>query len=723
MKFFYRYLPYDKNSIPANVLFMQTPNPEQYAAIHHREGALLIIAGAGAGKTQVIIRRIIHLMETGVSPNKILALTFTNKAAREMSDRIIGEGYTSVLLTTFHSLGVRILRECIEQISGYTKNFTIYDEKDSLEIIKTTLSELNISFDKSKLYSIKSQISKIKNEWDTSLLENDHTIRTICRTYQEQLHQNNAVDFDDLLLFPVQIWKNNPDVLKQYQSRWNFILIDEYQDTNHVQYLFASLLAEKHKNICVVGDPDQSIYSWRGAKLDNFTHFQSQYPDSRVIYLEQNYRSTEHILEAANSLIAHNQNRMKKSLWSNLGKGELVKTYSASTDKEEAKFVIETIIQYQKKNISLSDSVIFYRTNSQSRILEDALLKKNIPYRIIGGISFYQRKEVKDLISFLRIALCPHDSLSFIRSIHIPKRGIGEKTISLINTLAIDKQIPIFTLCEHIVSDRIDFPVKRIKQSLALYVNQIQTIQEMVRDSISLPSIFRYILKETKYLDLLSQDDKDIYLDRKAITEELISKAVDWYREFPHLHPLQFLEELTLTNTKREADAKDILSLMTLHHGKGLQFSVVFIVGLEEDIFPHINVKHIPQSLEEERRLLYVGMTRAKQILYITSAQYRLLFGISKVMHPSRFLCEINPAHIERIQSKLHKEPNESGFSVGTSVRHRSFGIGIVKRQYNTSFGITYDVLFETTGEMHSLIAKYAKLERAISETSDSLRI
>lgn len=703
---------------------MQTPNPEQYAAIHHIEGPLLIIAGAGAGKTQVIIKRIMYLMKTGVSSDKILALTFTNKAAKEMSHRITEEGYSSVLLTTFHSLGVKILRECIDQIPGYTKNFTIYDEKDSLDVIKTTLAELNISFDKSKLHFIKSQISKIKNEWNTSLLENEHVIRTICRTYQEQLHQNNAVDFDDLLLFPVQIWKNNGDVLRQYQSKWDFILIDEYQDTNHVQYLFASQLAETHRNICIVGDPDQSIYSWRGAKLDNFTHFQNQYPESRIIYLEQNYRSTEHILQAANSLISHNQDRMKKSLWSNLGKGELVKTYSASTDKEEAKFVIDTIIQHQKKNISLSDSVIFYRTNSQSRILEDELLKKNIPYQIIGGISFYQRKEVKDIISFLRIALCPHDSLSFIRSIHIPRRGIGEKTISLIIGLAIDKQIPIFTLCEHIVSERIDFPVKRIKQSLAVYVNQIQTIQEMVKNSTSLPSIFRYILKETNYLDLLSQDDKDIYLDRKAITEELISKAVDWYREFPHIHPLQFLEELTLTNKKSEATASEKLSLMTLHHGKGLQFSLVFIVGLEEDIFPHINVKHIPKSLEEERRLFYVGMTRAKQLLYLTCAQYRLLFGISKVMSPSRFLHEIDATHVERISSKkLNRELTESEFPIGTSVRHRSFGIGVIQRQYNTSFGITYDVLFNTTGEIHSLIAKYAKLEKAISETSDSLEI
>lgn len=702
---------------------MHTPNPEQYAAIHHRDGPLLIIAGAGAGKTQVIIKRIMHLMKTGVPSSKILALTFTNKAAKEMSDRITEEGYTSVLLTTFHSLGVKILRECIDQIPGYTKNFTIYDEKDSLDIIKTALTELSIPFDKSKLHSIKSQISKMKNDWNTSLLENEHPFRTICRTYQEQLHQNNAVDFDDLLLFPVQIWKNNRDVLRQYQSKWDFILIDEYQDTNQVQYLLATQLAENHRNICIVGDPDQSIYSWRGAKLDNFTHFQNQYPDSQVIYLEQNYRSTEHILQAANSLISHNQDRMKKSLWSKLGKGELVKTYSASTDKEEAKFVIEAIVEYQKKGISLSDSVIFYRTNSQSRILEDELLKRNIPYQIIGGIYFYQRKEVKDIISFLRLALCPHDSLSFIRSIHIPKRGIGEKTISLINSLATDKQIPIFTLCEHIISERIDFPVKRIKQSLAVYVNQIQTIQEMVKNSTPLPSIFRYILKETKYLDLLSQDDNDVYLDRKAITEELISKAVDWYREYPHLHPLQFLEELTLTQTQSENTTSEKLSLMTLHHGKGLQFSLVFIVGLEEDIFPHSNVKHIPKSLEEERRLFYVGMTRAKQLLYLTCAQYRLLFGTSKVMSPSRFLHEIDSTHIERIKSKWTREPIESEFPIGTAVRHRSFGIGIIQRQYNTSFGITYDVLFTATGEMHSLIGKYAKLEKVISETSDSLKI
>lgn len=694
---------------------MQTLNLEQYTAIHHIKNPLLIIAGAGAGKTQVIIKRIMHLMEIGVPAYKILGLTFTNKAAREMSNRIINEGYNSVLLTTFHSLGAKILRECIEQIVGYTKNFTIYDEKESLDIIKVVLQELNIKFDKSQLQSIKSQISKMKNEWDTSLLEKEHPMRTICRAYQEQLHQNNAVDFDDLLLFPVQIWKNNPDCLKQYQAKWDFILIDEYQDTNHIQYLFVSLLAQAHRNICVVGDPDQSIYSWRGARLDNFAHFQTEYPDAKIVYLEQNYRSTEHILQAANSLIRHNENRLKKNLWSNLGEGERVKLHSASTDKEEAKFVIDKIIQHRGKNISLSNSVIFYRTNSQSRILEDELLKNNLPYRIIGGISFYQRKEVKDLISFLRIALCPHDSLSFSRSIQIPKRGIGQKTISLLSQLSMDRQIPIFTFCQHIILGRISLSLPpRIRQSLTIYVNQIHTIQEMVKNSTSLPLIFRYILEETKYLDLLAQEDKDVYSDRKAITEELISKAVDWYKEFPHLHPMQFLEELTLTNTKTESSDEDTLSLMTLHNGKGLQFSLVFIVGLEEDIFPHINAK-LPENLEEERRLFYVGMTRAKQFLYLTHSRYRLLFGTSKIMLPSRFLQEIDSVHIENVSYKSYNEREESGFSIGTLVCHRSFGRGVVKRQYNTSFGTTYDVLFEETGEVRALIAKYAKLEKVIA--------
>lgn len=692
---------------------MQTLNSEQHTAIQHIKNPLLIIAGAGAGKTQVIIRRIMHLMEIGVPAHKILALTFTNKAAREMSNRITNEGYSSVLLTTFHSLGAKILRECIDQIVGYTKNFTIYDEKESLDIIKTVLQELHIKFDKSKLHSIKSQISKMKNEWDTSLFEKEHPLRTICRVYQEQLHQNNAVDFDDLLLFPVQIWENNPECLKQYQDKWDFLLIDEYQDTNHIQYLFASQLAATHRNICVVGDPDQSIYSWRGARLDNFAHFQKEYPDAKIIYLEQNYRSTEHILQAANSLISHNENRLKKNLWSNLGKGERIKLYSASTDKEEAKFVIDTIVQYRKKNVSLSNSVIFYRTNSQSRILEDELLKNNLPYRIIGGISFYQRKEVKDLISFLRIALCPHDSLSFGRSIQIPKRGIGQKTILLIGQLAMDREIPIFTFCEHVILGRIHISLTtRLRQSLTIYVNQIHTIQEMVKNSTSLPLIFRYILEETKYLDILAEEDKDLYADRKAITEELVSKAVDWYREFPHLHPIQFLEELTLTNTKPESSNEDTLSLMTLHNGKGLQFSLVFIVGLEEDIFPHINAKHIPENLEEERRLFYVGMTRSKQFLYITYSRYRLLFGMSKIMLPSRFLREIDPVHIENIQYKSQVETEGSGFSIGTLVCHRTFGRGIVKRQYNTSFGTTYDVLFEATGEVRALIAKYAKLEK-----------
>ena len=621
-------------------------NPNQLDAALHQDGPLLVLAGAGSGKTRIVTYRIAQLIEKGVEPDEILAVTFTNKAAREMQERIHkllhGKCYDSYpTICTFHSLGAQILRESIHHL-GYANNFAIYDEEDANKLLKGCLDSLGAPKEKSLMKMVRSLISNSKNELlDPSDLDLSGTkpelqklIPEAYRLYKERLQIANALDFDDLLLLPVQLFRSCPDVLEMYQKRWLYVSIDEYQDTNHAQYMLAKLLVQRNQNILVVGDPDQSIYSWRGANIRNILNFEQDYPGAKTVRLEQNYRSRSNILDAANALIEHNQSRLAKNLWSDLGEGEMIQLYVAGNEKEEASYVVREIEHLHSfHKIPLSDMTIFYRTNFQSRIFEDFLLRRQIPYVIVGGISFYHRKEIKDVLAFLRMVESDTDAISFSRTVNLPKRGIGPTTLE-----KIFNESRTNLLGPHNIK-------LSAKQSVSLneYRELIHHLRR-VKDEEPLHKLVLATVRESRYLDVL-REDKETYEDRKANVEELIAKAREWEGESLST----FLEELSLKSSLDEAEnPEDCLNLMTIHNGKGLEFNSVFLVGMEEDLFPHANSRDSYEAVEEERRLCYVGMTRAKERLYLTAAEARFLWGQHRMMRPSRFLKEIPRHFLER---------------------------------------------------------------------------
>lgn len=700
-------------------------NPEQWEAVQHVEGPLLVLAGAGSGKTRVVTYRISHLMEIGILPTDILAVTFTNKAAEEMKKRIQDLQGKQVLACTFHSLGARILRESISGL-GYRSDFTIYDEDDSENLLKSCLETLNIRDEKGLLKNARMYISSAKNNLlgpkEMPTYNHERLYADAYALYQAKLKECNAVDFDDLLYLNVKLLKEQEHARKEYQQRWLFLLIDEYQDTNFAQYMLAKLLVEKHKNLFAVGDPDQSIYSWRGARYQNILNFSTDFPGAKIITLEQNYRSTSTILQAANALIAHNEKRYEKNLWSNLGSGEKIHICISQNEKKEAEFVIEKIIRHRLDGrMSLDDMVIFYRTNAQSRIFEDALLARRLPYQIIGGLSFYQRKEIKDILSFLRIVMSGADYISFSRTINIPKRGIGGATIKKIAELASQKEIPIFNLCERLLVQPEMAPDVKLsakqRDGFTSYVNLIKTLREKVGSQTAISHLLTDVVQMSKYLEYLKEDPETME-DRKENIEALISKAAEWEQERDNPSLSAFLEELSLKSVKEEETDEPRIKLMTLHNGKGLEFEVVFIVGMEEDLLPHINSKDSQESLEEERRLCYVGMTRAKKYLYLCAAFNRYMWGMPRLMSPSRFLKEIPVEFLQNTsprelhsEEESYEEEREFLFEPGDAVIHREFGRGVVQRAYHTSYGPTYDVFFAESKSNRSLVAKYAKLQ------------
>ena len=696
---------------------LENLNPEQLSAAQHVEGPMLVLAGAGSGKTRVVTCRIAHLLELGVPSSEILALTFTNKAAGEMRQRIKSMTDQYVLTSTFHSLGARVLRESIHAI-GYRNDFTIYDENDSLQLLKTCLAGMGYKDEKGLLKSIRIAISNAKNDLlSPNDLDQDFRSRTdqilkdVFIAYQDKLKEYNALDFDDLLYLTVKLFRESEETLKHYQKRWTFVLIDEYQDTNAAQYFMTNLLVKVHNNLFVVGDPDQSIYSWRGANISNILEFEKDYENAQVVSLEQNYRSTETILEAANGLIQHNTERYKKTLWSQLGAGEKIGVFIAENERQEAQFVVEELIsKTREQHISLRECVIFYRTNSQSRTFEDAFLKYQIPYVIIGGLSFYQRREIKDILALLRMVVSDADFLSFARTINLPKRGIGNTTLGKFREEAERLQMPILTLCR----TRPIKLTKKVEEGISDYLEVIDTLKGMVKENLPLEEIVQEAIALSGYERVLKEDPES-YEDRKGNLEALINKAAEWSEEREDPTLLHFLEELSLKSSLDENPTHDSVRLMTLHNGKGLEFTLTFLVGMEEDLFPHINAKDEIEKLEEERRLCYVGMTRAKQFLYLTAATYRFMWGTSKVMCPSRFLKEV-PSHYLSVLSEQKNEEEESwgeesGFRVGTAVFHKDFGKGIVKKSYNTSLGLTYDVHFLESNITRTLVGKYAKFQ------------
>lgn len=691
-------------------------NPQQKEAVDHVEGPMLVLAGAGSGKTRIVCFRIVHLLQLGVPSSEIVAVTFTNKAAEEMRLRVQRLAHTFVLTCTFHSLCARILRESIASI-GYSRNFVIYDEEDSEKVVKECLAALNLTEEKGLLKKMRMRISHAKNNLiepeDTTL--DDQAFVSVYRLYQNKLKEYNALDFDDLLYLTVKLFRECPDALEEYQRRWSFILIDEYQDTNQAQYLIVKLLAAKHNNVFAVGDPDQSIYSWRGANINNILNFESDFPGAKVISLEQNYRSRNTILQAANALIRNNTGRYEKNLWSERGLGEKIGLYIADNDLAEADFVAKKIVKHHEDDgIPLSECVIFYRTNFQSRIFEDALLRRRIPYIIIGGLSFYQRREIKDILALLRIVLGGSDFIAFSRTINLPKRGFGESTLAKLKQFADEQQVDIFTACQEIISGRRPFKLgPKPAEGLRQYVETIEALREMVKQNIPLHEILSATMERSKYLEYLKEDPESEE-ERRGNLEELVSKAAEWEDQVNEPSLASFLEELSL-KSHHEEGPQDSVRLMTLHNGKGLEFECVFLVGMEEDLFPHLNSLDSPDSLEEERRLCYVGMTRAKEHLYLSASRNRLLWGGTRLMRPSRFLNEIpseyiQPFHISFRPIASFDADEEQAFSPDDAVLHKDFGMGIVRKSYNTSLGLTYDVYFPQAHSTRTLVAKYAKL-------------
>lgn len=661
---------------------LESLNDYQKEAVLHKEGPLLILAGAGSGKTRVLTTKIAYLIkEYDVDARNILAITFTNKAAKEMKTRIeelIGK--TSIQASTFHSFGVKILKENCEKL-GYKSNFIILDSDDSLTLVKKILKDFNLDPKRFSPYMIRNKISSNKNELimpdDYKKFvynEEDDVVYKVYKKYQEILKQNNSLDFDDLLILPITLFKKNPDVLAYYQDRYRYIFIDEYQDTNYAQYLLTKMISAKYHNICVVGDNDQSIYAFRGANYKNILNFEKDYPDCKVVMLEQNYRSTKTILNAANSVIKNNKERKDKNLWSLKESNEKITYYKAADETDEVHYILKKVKELVANGVSYQDMAILYRTNAQSRVFEQELLKQNIPYRIIGSFYFYSRKEIKDLLAYMRLVYNPDDDLSLLRVINTPKRGIGNKTL---RSLEEEASLYHTSLFQAINSGK-ELAFKELILTLQKDLEKM-TLTEFV-DNILEKTGMRRALKEEKTLEA---DIRLEYLEEfKSVTKMFESRVGE-------ISLADFLLEISLVADSEEyKDDPNRLTLMTVHAVKGLEFSYVFLAGLEEGIFPHRNSMDTLAELEEERRLMYVAITRAKDKLFITSAKKRMLFGQENIAVPSRFIKEIDPSLIdleekENMFTSINKRVNnfydeDKIYNYGDKIKHEKYGLGVV---------------------------------------------
>lgn len=699
-------------------------NPQQKEAILTTEGPLLVMAGAGSGKTRVLTHRIAYLMsEKQVSPYNILAITFTNKAAREMKERVeklIGERGKDVWISTFHSMCVRILRRDIDLI-GYDLNFGILDDADQLSVIKTVMEDLNLDPKRQSPKYFLSQISNAKNELKTPSdlnkeFENEDVIR-VYEKYQQTLFKNNRVDFDDLLMLTVHLFEKHPEVLSFYQNKFQYIHIDEYQDTNHAQYKIVTLLAEKFRNICVVGDSDQSIYSWRGANIENILSFESDYPDASVVLLEQNYRSKQMILNAANDVIKNNSGRRDKQLWSDRGEGEAIEYHRASDGDVEANYIADKIAYMRRDTYDYHDFAVLYRTNSQSRAIEQALLRQNIPYRLVGGQSYFKRKEIKDLMAYLRLICNPDDDLSFVRVVNEPKRGIGAASIDKLSHFAAESELSLMSS----IQDATGVVAKATLNKLMDFKTMIYMLRAQIEDH-SLASFIDLVLSQTGYLEMLENENtieadsridnlgefksmatqfEDVDLDEILAEEESEERADDLPTMTKLIILLNDLMLQTDTETEEEANESKV-TLMTIHAAKGLEFPVVFICGFEDGIFPlRSAIEQGADDLEEERRLAYVAITRAEDLLFITNAQSRYQYGMRSANPESMFIREISENYLnktgiesrprpsftlkEAMESKAPKRQiktvslnSGSSWNSGDKVEHDTFGEGIV---------------------------------------------
>ena len=720
-------------------------NKEQQQAVQHTEGPLLILAGAGSGKTKVLTVRIAHLLAQGVNPYEILAITFTNKAAKEMKSRVeglVGDVANRIWLSTFHSFCAKFLRFELDNFLGYNSNFTIYDTSDSQAVIKAALKALNLD---DKYYLVGAMIAAISDAKNKLLFASDfrkqardfyqQKVADVYEYYERELRKNNALDFDDLLLVAVKLLQSNEAVLDKYSKRFRYVMIDEYQDTNHAQYLLAKLLASHWKNIAVVGDADQSIYAWRGADIQNILDFEKDYPNCTSIKLEQNYRSTKIILDAANAVIENNEGRPKKNLWTDKTEGAKIQHFTAQSEHEEAAFIGDTIAKkHDIHGVPYGDMAILYRTNAQSRVLEEALIKRALPYTMVGGTKFYDRKEIKDVLAYLRVLYNPFDDLSLLRIINVPKRSIGATTVAKLQDYARANGTSLFmTLTQLHLVDTIK---GKTKEKLEEFGILIFTLVAEMEDRTVL-DILESILDRTGYLAQLEESTDPQDQARAENIGELLSVAKDFQDTNPTGTVEDFLEQVALVNDVDSFEQEESkVTLMTLHAAKGLEFPIVFLGGLEEGLFPHSRTLMNPEEIEEERRLAYVGITRAEKELYISNATTRTVFGRTSSYLPSRFIDEIPEELVDGLRAK-RKVPDDikrhvpqhmsvtsrpvtkpivrneviADWKVGDTAIHSKWGNGKVINVTGEGAGMKLTIEFPTQG-VRVVMAKFAPVKK-----------
>lgn len=720
-------------------------NKEQQQAVQHTEGPLLILAGAGSGKTKVLTVRIAHLLAQGVNPYEILAITFTNKAAKEMKSRVeglVGDVANCIWLSTFHSFCAKFLRFEIDSFLGYNSNFTIYDTSDSQAVIKAALKSLNLD---DKYYPVGAMIAAISDAKNQLLFASDfrkqardfyqQKVADVYEYYEWELRKNNALDFDDLLLVAVKLLQSNAAVLDKYSHRFRYVMIDEYQDTNHAQYLLAKLLASHWKNIAVVGDADQSIYAWRGADIQNILDFEKDYPNCTSIKLEQNYRSTKIILDAANAVIDNNEGRPEKNLWTDKTEGAKIQHFTAQSEHEEAAFIGDTIAKkHDIHDVPYGDMAILYRTNAQSRVLEEALIKRALPYTMVGGTKFYDRKEIKDVLAYLRVLYNPFDDLSLLRIINVPKRSIGATTVAKLQEYARANGTSLFmTLTQLHLIDSIKGKTKEKLEEFGILIFTL--VSEMENRTVL--DILESILDRTGYLAQLEESTDPQDQARAENIGELLSVAKDFQDTNPSGTVEDFLEQVALVNDVDSFEQEEAkVTLMTLHAAKGLEFPIVFLCGLEEGLFPHSRTLMNPEEIEEERRLAYVGITRAEKELYISNATTRTVFGRTSSYLPSRFIDEIPEELVDGLRAK-RKVPDDikrhvpqhmsvtsrpvtkpivrneviADWKVGDTAIHSKWGNGKVINVTGEGAGMKLTIEFPTQG-VRVVMAKFAPVKK-----------
>lgn len=729
-------------------------NERQKEAVLATEGPVLVLAGAGSGKTTVLVNRIAYMIsEKHIRPWNILAITFTNKAAREMKDRIerlLGDTAKDMWIGTFHSVCVRILRSCIDLL-GYSRDFVIYDTADTKTVMKECLRELDIDEKSFPVRNVLSIISNAKNDlMDAATFENvyksDYRMSIIAKIYyryQTKLRKNNAVDFDDIILNTVKILSENPDVLSKYQDKFRYILVDEYQDTNNSQYLLINLLAQANRNLCVVGDDDQSIYKFRGANIGNILNFEDDYSDVQKITLDQNYRSTQNILDAANSVISNNKGRMGKSLWTSNGDGNRVYVYTGTNEYDEARYIARQIKKHFDEQGSFSDCAILYRTNAQSRVIEEMLMRESVPYKVLSGLRFYDRKEIKDIIAYLRVVYNPNDDVSLARIINEPKRKIGNATLEKARNIAREKETSLYDVISH--AD--DYP--EFKTAIKKLLSFSEIIQSLIKlkDTVTIEELTGRILNDTGYMPALVMEDTTESKTRIENLGEFISVITEFEKNEETGNTLgEFLENISLVSDIDGYDEnEDSAVLMTIHSAKGLEFPIVFLSGLEEGLFPGMRSIESDDDIEEERRLCYVAITRAKEQLYITKTISRTIHGKTMPTTASRFFKEIPVEYLEdktTLQPKVAKVMQDLGvrnaaapkkevymtkgfgssvkssgstdyskFKAGDTVEHRTFGRGEILKATPCGNDCILEIQFESIG-FKRLMAAFAKVKK-----------